>query len=318
MYNRVARLLTGRLATGCRRAFHGRPLLVVVPRFNHKKWKRVRAVVVIAINAKGLVKGLPARSLNVTIQTPLGGRIVKAWPGPTDSDLIGMLVLHGAVEIFEIRLAPVAAVQRPTLRAGLNPGIGSCKITGKLSGRFIFINKQRRAIPTAAVLANFVPVNVTTLGENKEQRLSVIGEIGIAIPGGRSDVGGVGLIQSRDSVVGGLRILIFGLVIEEGNLKMIFAGCLLQKTEVVIGVGTTFAVPVDDKGGDTHSPSFLNLLAQDTGVLAGVTDIHVGMVAEPGHIDGKEFRREGRSQSVLHKTAMDARGGASARHHKKG
>src|ERR1700731_3968311 len=298
-------------------AFYGRSFLVIVPGFNHKEWKGIGAVIILPVQTHGFIQRFSAVSLNVTVKSPLGRRVVKAGPGAPDRDFIGMLVLHDVVKILKILLAPIAAVRRPSSGPGLNPGVRSGKVVGKLRCRLVFVDEQRRPVPAAAVRKHAVPVDVAALGENKYHRPPIKGEIGVAILRGRTDVRGISLIHGSDRTVGRLGVLVFRLVVQECDLKVAFAGCSLQQPEIVIGIRPGLAVPVDYKRGDSHATSLLNLLAENSGILAGIAHIHVGVVSKPGHVNREKFRRESRRQSVLNQNAMNAAGCAPARNHKK-
>src|SRR5271165_3435672 len=108
-------------ATRCHAAFDRRAFLIVVPRLNQQKRKRMRTVVIPIIEMERFVECLPASALHVTVEPPFSGRVIKARPDAANSDLVGVLGGHCLVEIVEVLLAPITAIGRPSSRARLDP-----------------------------------------------------------------------------------------------------------------------------------------------------------------------------------------------------
>src|SRR6202049_983256 len=93
----------------------------------------------------GVGKSLAAALRDVPVQTPGSFAIVKARPGRSYRNLVGILRLHSLVEVFEIGFSPVAAIRRPARFAGIDPGIQPIKGGGVGSG-IVLIDQQRSRI----------------------------------------------------------------------------------------------------------------------------------------------------------------------------
>src|SRR5712671_259932 len=165
---RLGRVGVFSLAMVCRLPLDGSPLFIVIPGFKQEKRKWIRTVVVLPVNTHGFVQRFPTSTLNVAIEAPFGSRVVEPRPCPSNRNFVGVLVLHRVIEILEVLLAPITAIGRPSAGAGLNPRIRSRKIIGKLCCRLVLVDQQWWPIPTAAVLAHPVPINVPTLGEDED------------------------------------------------------------------------------------------------------------------------------------------------------
>ena len=98
-------------------------------------------------------------------------------------------------------------------------------------------------------------------------------------------------------------------------MEVVLAGRFLEKTEIVVGVGTALAVPVDYESRDAHAAGLLNLLSQDSGILAGVADVDVATLAEPRHVDSEELRGGRRRLRVLAQRTMTPRRRAPGDNH---
>src|SRR5580692_6286807 len=105
------------------------------------------------------------------------------------------------------------------------------------------------------MLRNAIPIYVPLFGENEDYRTALVCEIGVAIFGGGSDVTFISFVESGNRTVGCFGVFVFGFIVEKSYLKMIFACDLLQKREVVIGVGSAIAIPIDDKCGNSRATS---------------------------------------------------------------
>ena len=182
-------------AIGSGAAFNRGAFLIVIPGFDQQKRKRFGAVVVALIKIESLVEGFAAGTLHVAIESPLRSGIIESWPRSSDGNLVGMFVLHGLVEIIEIGFAPVAAIGGPSAGSGLHPGVGAGEIVSVLRRRLILVNQKRGTLPTAAMFANFIPIDVAALGEDKDNGMAVVGEIGIAILRFRANVFFVSYIE---------------------------------------------------------------------------------------------------------------------------
>src|SRR6202042_1095820 len=101
--------------------------------------------------------------------------------------------------------------------------------------------KQRRVLPVVYALADRIPIDFLVLGEDEDNRAVIEGQIGAAMGRVRADVGLVGFIEGRQGFVGGLTVVVFGFVVEQGYLEMLFFGGLLEQSEVVIGKGAAGA-----------------------------------------------------------------------------
>src|ERR1700678_4802631 len=95
-----------------------------------------------------------------------------------------MFVPHRFVEILEILLSPIAAIRGESVRAGMDPGVGSRKIIAYFWRRFVLVDQQRRRHPVAAMFADAIPVDMAVLRENENQRSPLVGEIGVVVGGG--------------------------------------------------------------------------------------------------------------------------------------
>src|SRR5271165_339594 len=122
-------------ATRCHAAFDRRAFLIVIPRLNQKKRKRMRTVVVPIIEMQRFVECLPASALHVAVEPPFRSRVIETRPCATNRDLVGVLGSHRLVEIVEVLLAPITAIGRPPTCSGLNPREGSREIVDILRGR---------------------------------------------------------------------------------------------------------------------------------------------------------------------------------------
>src|SRR5258708_17297395 len=122
-----------------------------------------------------------------------------------------MLIFHGLVKIFEILTTPIAAIGGPPRASRLNPGIRSREVIRLIVGRLILIDQQRWRLPTIAMLANEVPIHVSALGKDEEQRTAVVGEIGLPVRRRGAEVRPVGFVERSNCVVGGLRAFVFCL-----------------------------------------------------------------------------------------------------------
>src|ERR1041385_8824070 len=136
---------------------------------------------------KGFFQGLSATCIHVTVQTPGCLGVVESRPCAGDQKLLRILVLHPLVEIFQMIFAPLAAIVGPPFFAGANPDIKTVQRGGVLSG-IILIYKQRRRGPVAHMLANEVPVGLSTLRKNENDRPVVVCDVSTAIWGLRTDV----------------------------------------------------------------------------------------------------------------------------------
>jgi hypothetical protein len=94
-------------------------------------------------------------------------------------------------------------------------------------------------------------------------------------------------------------VIVRRLVVEQSHLKSIFIRSFLQECEIVIGERGTLAVPIDDERRDAHVSRLLDLLSQNCGIVAGITDVHVLPVAEPRHVNGEELGPCVRSLRIL-------------------
>jgi hypothetical protein len=141
------------------------------------------------------------------------------------------------------------------------------------------------------MFTNVIPVDVTLLGEDENHGMPLVGQVGIVILGGWTDVRVVSFIQSGNSIVSRLLILIFRLVIEQRDLKMALARDLLQQGKICVGIGRAVAVPINYERRNSKASSMVNLLAEHSGVMAGVTNIHMGVVSEPWHVDSQQRRQ---------------------------
>jgi len=84
-------------------------------------------------------------------------------------------------------LTPRAAIAGPPFFAGANPGIETVQRGGILSG-IVLIYKQRRRGPVVYMLANAVPVSLSTLRKNENDRPIVVCDVSTAIRGLWTDV----------------------------------------------------------------------------------------------------------------------------------
>ena len=97
---------------------------------------------------------------------------------------------------------------------------------------------------------------------------------------------------------------------------MVLARSLLHQSKIVIRIGPSVSVPVDDEAGDPHVMGLLNLLAEHSRILARIADIHVAVIPEPWHINGENLRGGRWSLGVLLHSATYAGSGAATRDHK--
>src|SRR5580765_1981399 len=146
-------------ALGKAQALDRSTLFEVIPGFDHDERKRISGVEVPVVEVQSVFERLAAPRLHVAIQAPLGGGIVKAGPSRTDGDLVGMLVAHVLVKVVQVLFSPIAAVRSPSLLSGLHPRVQAPKVCRKLRRRFIFVEKNRRRFPTAAMLNHAIPIH---------------------------------------------------------------------------------------------------------------------------------------------------------------
>ena len=70
------------------------------------------------------------------------------------------------------------------------------------------------------------------LGENENDGMTLVGKVSVMVFRFWTEVGFVGFIQSRHSIVGGLLIFVFGLVVEQSHLEMFFAGDFFEQSKI--------------------------------------------------------------------------------------
>ena len=89
----------------------------------------------------------------------------------------------------------------------------------------------------------------------------------------------------------------------------------LQKRKIVIRKRTAFTVPIHDKGGDAHVLRLLDLVVQHGGIVTGIADVDVNVIAEPRHVDREEFWPGIRCLGILPEGVLYSGRGTSGTHH---
>ncbi len=92
-----------------------------------------------------------------------------------------------------------------------------------------------------------IPVDVPLLRKNEDHRMTVVGQIRIAMRSTRTDVTSISPIKCGDCTISSLGVLIRRLIVEKGNLEMVFVCGLLKESEIVVGKRSTLSVPIDDE-----------------------------------------------------------------------
>src|SRR2546430_15352666 len=111
-----------------------------------------------------------------------------------------MLVLHLLIKVFEVLLAPFAAVRAPSLRSRMYPGVETVKGPRILGGRLIFVNQQRRRFPTIYLLMHPTPIGVAAFWKDKDHGPSLISKVSLTIRCVRPDVSAVGFVHRLQSI----------------------------------------------------------------------------------------------------------------------
>src|ERR1700729_2278516 len=123
----------------------------------------------------------------MAIQAPRGFAVIEDSPGAADNDLVWVLSSHCLIEVCQIFFAPVTTVRCPALIAWIDPRIEPVECIRILSGK-IFLYEQRRRLPFAHDGADLAPIGMPSLGKDEDDRLTVIGQIGLASRGVRSQI----------------------------------------------------------------------------------------------------------------------------------
>src|SRR5689334_18450049 len=222
-----------------------RTLFIVIPGSDHEKGHRFFGIVVLLEQAQRVLKCLTTAAVHVAVQAPRSLAVIESRPGAPNNDFARILSRHFLVKVLQILLAPLAAVARPPMRAGVNPGVNTVKGVLILGGRLIFVDEKRRFIPTVYLRANLTPIRMPTFWEDKYDGSILKSEICLAMRRIRPDVVAIGVEHGRQSVFGGVAVVFFGFVVHECDMKMVFAGDLLQQGITAIEEGMAFTIPID-------------------------------------------------------------------------
>src|SRR5262245_519278 len=114
------------------------------------------------------------------------------------------------------------------------PGVVAIKCTVVLRRRVIFVEEQRRRRPLFQRLAHPVPIGAPVFWEDENNRPAFVLEISIRISRLGTYIQLQSLVESVDSGLGGFPVVVFGFVVEEGNLKILFVCDTLHRGEILI------------------------------------------------------------------------------------
>src|SRR5690348_9505923 len=110
------------------------------------------------------------------------------------------------------------------------------------------------------MLAHKIPVGFAALGKDENDWTVIKCDVGATIWRVWPEVCLIGLVERGDGSVRALRGIVT-LVIEQSDLKMLFARDLLHDLEILVGVSMRGAVPIHGEACDAHADGFVDLAA---------------------------------------------------------
>src|SRR4051812_14457375 len=91
--------------------------------------------------------------------------------------------------------------------------------------------------------------------------------------------------------------------------------CFLQKREIVVQEGLAGPIPVHNEPRNSHMTCLLYLPPQYRRIITGVANVHVYVIPEPGHVNGKQLGPGTWGLRILSRSKACAGSGATRAYH---
>src|SRR5260370_1927463 len=125
-------------------------------------------------------------------------------------------MLIGAVKVV---FAPVPAIGRPSVPR-MYPGIEAIEISSVSRWWLVLENQDWRSVPLIDSFAHAVPVGVSALGGNEDDRPALISYVGVVARRVGSDITAVCLVEGLQCLLSSLSVVLLCLVIHQADVKV--------------------------------------------------------------------------------------------------